>query len=574
MILTLKADLENSIFMPENAVSRTIRISGSCTLDELCQEMMNSINFDMDHVYCFYMGESTYSKPVYSSMPNDRDEKSTKEKLYSLRLSKGQVFTLLYDFGDEWIFRFKVLEISDAPGNIKTEVIERIGEAEQYPDWDDADIDADWDDEAFDEENDANGSKASSRRLSKGSQVEELLERSFHLSFDDDDFSEEYYEDPTITEDYNSRLGRFMLRVVERQLGMQEPRFVSDAYHALQRKGYVRKEAKTIIATCLSAEVFEIVKYGRKHSEQRYQQTLQEAVDAPFDMNRVLDLPTGREHRIQKLLEEFEDYMMENEDVSAAKCFAEAWPLLRKCVEDNFTRETENGLERYSLSWIDQHTDHRMMLFNNVGDAAYAFQNARRYEEGLEIFSQILETFSWKDGSDGEIRGAIAECYEGLGKQEETDQYIQEWYRDSPGDPDATNCYVLILQHRGEEGKAQELLESVLPEKGKEVIAPRYINLYTRAYDFYRKHGDQHKAGYYKKLMYQVQGQEFEGESLSGLFGNAKEILSDGFPISKNANSLRNNGSFSSQLTSTKIYPNDPCPCGSGKKYKKCCGRK
>ena len=23
-----------------------------------------------------------------------------------------------------------------------------------------------------------------------------------------------------------------------------------------------------------------------------------------------------------------------------------------------------------------------------------------------------------------------------------------------------------------------------------------------------------------------------------------------------------------------KVYPNDPCPCGSGKKYKNCCGRK
>ena len=23
-----------------------------------------------------------------------------------------------------------------------------------------------------------------------------------------------------------------------------------------------------------------------------------------------------------------------------------------------------------------------------------------------------------------------------------------------------------------------------------------------------------------------------------------------------------------------KVYPNDPCPCGSGKKYKMCCGRK
>lgn len=26
--------------------------------------------------------------------------------------------------------------------------------------------------------------------------------------------------------------------------------------------------------------------------------------------------------------------------------------------------------------------------------------------------------------------------------------------------------------------------------------------------------------------------------------------------------------------TIRKVYPNDPCPCGSGKKYKKCCGRK
>ena len=27
------------------------------------------------------------------------------------------------------------------------------------------------------------------------------------------------------------------------------------------------------------------------------------------------------------------------------------------------------------------------------------------------------------------------------------------------------------------------------------------------------------------------------------------------------------------QRRSNKIYPNDLCPCGSGKKYKKCCGR-
>ena len=26
-------------------------------------------------------------------------------------------------------------------------------------------------------------------------------------------------------------------------------------------------------------------------------------------------------------------------------------------------------------------------------------------------------------------------------------------------------------------------------------------------------------------------------------------------------------------ISTRKVYPNDPCPCGSGKKYKKCCGK-
>ncbi len=32
--------------------------------------------------------------------------------------------------------------------------------------------------------------------------------------------------------------------------------------------------------------------------------------------------------------------------------------------------------------------------------------------------------------------------------------------------------------------------------------------------------------------------------------------------------------SSTTNVKETKIYPNDPCTCGSGKKYKKCCGKK
>ncbi len=36
-------------------------------------------------------------------------------------------------------------------------------------------------------------------------------------------------------------------------------------------------------------------------------------------------------------------------------------------------------------------------------------------------------------------------------------------------------------------------------------------------------------------------------------------------------NASAGDGSFDQQAVSNKIGDNDPCPCGSGKKYKKCC---
>lgn len=49
------------------------------------------------------------------------------------------------------------------------------------------------------------------------------------------------------------------------------------------------------------------------------------------------------------------------------------------------------------------------------------------------------------------------------------------------------------------------------------------------------------------------------------LDGNADVISTTSFPDGINGKAVR---------SERKVYPNDPCPCGSGKKYKKCCGRK
>ncbi|MDO4470357.1 MAG: Rho termination factor N-terminal domain-containing protein [Bacillota bacterium] len=49
------------------------------------------------------------------------------------------------------------------------------------------------------------------------------------------------------------------------------------------------------------------------------------------------------------------------------------------------------------------------------------------------------------------------------------------------------------------------------------------------------------------------------------LNGNTDVIQTTMFPNELNGGPIR---------AEKKIYPNDPCPCGSGKKYKKCCGKK
>ena len=49
------------------------------------------------------------------------------------------------------------------------------------------------------------------------------------------------------------------------------------------------------------------------------------------------------------------------------------------------------------------------------------------------------------------------------------------------------------------------------------------------------------------------------------LNGNTDVIQTKMFPSGLNGEPIR---------VEKKIYPNDPCPCGSGKKYKKCCGKK
>ena len=62
------------------------------------------------------------------------------------------------------------------------------------------------------------------------------------------------------------------------------------------------------------------------------------------------------------------------------------------------------------------------------------------------------------------------------------------------------------------------------------------------------------------RLLFHVRvEQKVEREQVAKVTGTNKDERAQGVPKKRAA---------------AKVYPNDPCPCGSGKKYKQCCGRK
>lgn len=74
---------------------------------------------------------------------------------------------------------------------------------------------------------------------------------------------------------------------------------------------------------------------------------------------------------------------------------------------------------------------------------------------------------------------------------------------------------------------------------------------------------------------------ELPKEVMAALGTDTKDVSSETTAVKTNtADSSKSSGRTVHQIPGTqtiqkskKIYPNDSCPCGSGKKYKKCCGR-
>lgn len=120
-------------------VYRVIEIAGNETLDKLCECILEAYDFTDDHLYEFCMDNKMYSRDSYQCDPMDGGP-STKIILDKMGLSKGQNFSLHYDFGDDWMFTIYVQKIEELHKYKKPEVIKEKGYIEQYPEYEDDDF--------------------------------------------------------------------------------------------------------------------------------------------------------------------------------------------------------------------------------------------------------------------------------------------------------------------------------------------------------------------------------------------------------------------------------------------------
>ena len=245
------------------------------------------------------------------------------------------------------------------------------------------------------------------------------------------------------------------------------------------------------------------------------------------------------------------------------RLYDEHWDKVKEAVRRDYWHTLADGVvARPSPDHMMSLRDSYRMLYGNIiNNMDDILHNAKRYDDRLALARHWLEIFDREDGRDKlnlmNFQLAIGEALSDGGHIEESDAYYEQLLADNPGNGYMIANYVLTLKLRGEKERARALLEQHISPDMKPV--PENEMLFERACEMYEDLGDHELARHYEELQKSIgRGNRNTDYDFSSILG-PKE-----FSYGVNQNVVK---------TEKKIYPNDPCPCGSGKKYKKCCGK-
>lgn len=226
----------------------------------------------------------------------------------------------------------------------------------------------------------------------------------------------------------------------------------------------------------------------------------------------------------------------------------EAWNLLWGLMEreNNFSDQLGSNV----LDW---------QIGNWANDTTMILQNTRRYKDVIAVNEQILK-IQWSRNGNTDLfhenaKREIADTYADMGEIEKAYKLYEGYLESDP------------LWGWGWIGYYRLF---------KDQKNPHYIDVMKDLY-FDIKAGNKYRDA---EDLYRELSEEFAelGES------NISKSLKEEYELEVDRKRRANRDSLLKSIeklekkiqinSGRKIYPNESCPCGSGKKYKKCCGRK
>jgi len=242
----------------------------------------------------------------------------------------------------------------------------------------------------------------------------------------------------------------------------------------------------------------------------------------------------------KKIMEGYE-FLSKNETAKACDIWLDAWEGLKVLMSEGGMESVHDINNKYS--WSDFPSNYVQELEAELHNAG--LEDPEYYQKRIGYCHELLRYVGEDKLMEENTHRAIADSYFEIGDSAECDRLYRQWLKDDPkwgwGYLGWFMCYESTYHGRQDIAKAGEIIKRAL---GEADVRNR-LAVVDRALVYYEEHG-----------------------------GNATEIASLREEFSRLAAASPGHQTYHKPIpvTSAKVGRNDPCPCGSGKKYKKCHG--
>jgi len=244
---------------------------------------------------------------------------------------------------------------------------------------------------------------------------------------------------------------------------------------------------------------------------------------------------------IDELFKEGYALNLENDSIGCCEKWLEAWGMIKELFVEGLAKDVDDLNSKYQWKqYPSNYVQFLEMELHNAGIEDEAYHRKR-----IDFCRELLQWSGTDELLSANTRIGLAEAHYEAGDESGGEQLFKEWIRE---DPDCgwaysgwSDCCLLDDSGIGNE-KAEEILLSGCERSGlrdSEYVIERLINLY-------KEMGKSEKVKEFEKIYAELKQRAEQKDS---------KILK---PV---------------PAKSEKIGRNAPCPCGSGKKYKRCCGR-